>query len=440
MSNTASSSGEITASFVNISDVFTQYSEIPTAGFNTLYKAQRFGKWFILKGLKEEFKKSAVHQELLAKEFAMGILLSHENIVRFYGKENDPVVGDCIVMEYVDGSTLSDFLKTEPRRRVREKIAMQLLEAMAYYQSLQIIHRDLKLENILITRNGNNVKIIDFGLGDTDTSAIFKQPAGSPKYMAPEQSDGNIEIDARADLYSFSIIVQSLFCHLPSSWRKVARWCGQADRDKRPANAEEVLQYIQHSKKRRSIVFPMIVLLFFIVSVIVFFQLYLKNFVLNKETTVVETIKESDSSSLELLPTESVLVHDTVVKYKEKAEITMEMKQFLKQASDDFWSQFDEAYNKEDRFTRLLAGESGNRQEDLKLYYELLDVYKDLTQRQSIVFEKEIQPALVKKFPTGKYVDSFELTSTYYKYSGVKYEKIAYLLNDVYTAIANYDK
>ena len=58
--NESSSSGEITSSFENISDVFTSYSEIPSAGFNCLYKAQRYGKWFVLKGLKPEYRGQAI--------------------------------------------------------------------------------------------------------------------------------------------------------------------------------------------------------------------------------------------------------------------------------------------------------------------------------------------------------------------------------------------
>ena len=101
-----STSGEITSSFESISDVFTSYSELPSKGFNCLFKAQRYGKWFVLKGLKPEYQHKEVYTRLLTKEFELGVQMDHPNIARTFSTETDPVVGPCIVMEYVDGCTL----------------------------------------------------------------------------------------------------------------------------------------------------------------------------------------------------------------------------------------------------------------------------------------------------------------------------------------------
>ena len=243
----SSSSGEITSSFEVISDVFTSYSEIPSEGFNRLYKAQRYGKWFVLKGLSPQHRHEEVYRNLLTKEFELGIRMDHPNIVRVLSKENDPVVGPCIVMEYVDGCTLKEFLTQKPSRQTRMKIATELLSAMSYYHSLQIIHRDLKPDNILITRNGHNVKIIDFGLADTDWHGILKQPTGSDKYAAPEQVAGGVPLDCRADLYAFGVIFRQLF---PHRYGGIFRKCTQPDRNRRFNNAEEVLQRLQRSQRQ----------------------------------------------------------------------------------------------------------------------------------------------------------------------------------------------
>ena len=241
-----SSSGEITSSFESISDVFTTYAEIPSQGFNRLFKAQRYGKWFVLKGLKPEYQGKAIYNELLTKEFELGVQLDHPNITRIFSKEScDPVAGPCVVMEYVDGCTLKEFLKRNPSGSVRMKIAKEILAAMAYYHSKQIIHRDLKPDNILITNNGHNVKIIDFGLADTDWHGILKQPAGSNKYAAPEQMAGNVPLDCRADIYTFGVILQQLF---PHGYGGIVRKCTQPDRERRFGNAEEVLQRLKHRK------------------------------------------------------------------------------------------------------------------------------------------------------------------------------------------------
>lgn len=67
-------------------------------------------------------------------------------------------------------------------------------------------HRDLKPSNIMITHNGKQVKVIDFGLADTDTHAVFKQPAGTRHYMAPEQASSTVP-DVRNDIYSLGVII-----------------------------------------------------------------------------------------------------------------------------------------------------------------------------------------------------------------------------------------
>ena len=253
-SDPASSSGEVTSSFENISDVFTAYAEIPSGGFNRLYKAKRYGKWFVLKGLKPEFQRKAVYNELLTKEFELGVQMDHPNIAHTFSFETDPVAGPCIVMEYVDGCTLKEFLAQKPSAAVRRKIAKEVLSAMSYFHGKQIIHRDLKPDNILITHNGHNVKIIDFGLADTDYHGVFKQPAGSDKYAAPEQKSGGVALDCRADIYAFGVVLRRIF---PCSYRGVARKCTQPDREKRFGNAEEILQRME----RRQRLFPMLVIL-----------------------------------------------------------------------------------------------------------------------------------------------------------------------------------
>ena len=240
----SSSSGQITSSFENISEEFTSYSEIPSGGFNRLFKAQRYGKWFVLKGLKPEFQLKEVYINMLTKEFELGMQMCHPNIAQTFSKETDPMAGPCIVMEYVDGVTLKEFLKQSHSRKTRMKIAQELLSAMAYYHSLQIVHRDLKPDNILITRNGHNVKIIDFGLADSDRHGVLKQPTGSDKYGAPEQKEGNVPLDCRADLYSFGKILGQLF---PHAYGRIVRKCTQENREKRFNNAEEILQRLQNN-------------------------------------------------------------------------------------------------------------------------------------------------------------------------------------------------
>ena len=247
MNDNISTSGKVTADDLELSDVFTGHVLLAEGAINVLYKARRKGQWFVLKALRPEFRDDLVRRELLAREFQLGKRMDHPNIVRFFSLENDKVIGDCIVMEYVDGVTLADFLKTRPSLAARKRVARQLMEAMRYFHGLQIIHRDLKPSNILITRNGGNVKIIDFGLADSDDSAVLKQPVGSPKYMSPEQRAGET-LDGRADLYAAGAILREMMPAGAFFWRGAARRCTRADRVKRPNTADDVLIGIRRRK------------------------------------------------------------------------------------------------------------------------------------------------------------------------------------------------
>ena len=171
---------------------------------NTIYTAQRYGKRYLLKGISPEYQSLTDICLLQEKEFSFGISLSHPNIAETYSLEDVPEIGRCIVMEYVDGMTLAEWLSTSPSRAQRERALTQLLEVLEYIHSLQLVHHDLKSSNILVTRNGQNIKLIDFGLSDTDST-----------------SDNN---DASIDIQLFGNILGLLF---PARYRRIAQACLQ---------------------------------------------------------------------------------------------------------------------------------------------------------------------------------------------------------------------
>ena len=229
-----------------LSDRFEIECELPSEGYNRLFKAVRYGKYFVLKGLKEKYRDNNLYRGLIIKEFDILVSLNHPNIVRCYGIEEVEDLGLCIIMEYVDGVTLDKFLETKPSSAQRRKVVKQMLNAMDYYHELQLVHRDLKPSNILITNNAHNVRIIDFGLADTDYYAVFKEPAFTRQYASPEQLNGE-KLDCRSDIYSFGKVLKKIF---PNRYKRIAKKCNKEKRRERYPNADYVYNAMFSVKKK----------------------------------------------------------------------------------------------------------------------------------------------------------------------------------------------
>ena len=198
---------EPTSAFIKPDNViqtaqFTDFSTVPSNGYNLLMRAKRNGRWWLLKGLKEQCRQDTVYQVLLQKEYEITSQLQHPMIVSVFSLEEVEGLGLCIVMEWIEGLTLKEWLaQGNHSRKQRRHVADMLLEALAYVQSRQTQHRDLKPSNIMLTHDGQHLKLIDFGLSDTDSHTILKAPAGTEGYLAP---------DGPSDIYSLGRILREL--------------------------------------------------------------------------------------------------------------------------------------------------------------------------------------------------------------------------------------
>jgi len=229
------------------SDVWSEPQLVSAKGYNAIYVATRFGRKYILKALAEPYRQSTPHLELLRKEFSIGMGLNHPNIVRLLDFGYMEAIGWYIQMEYIDGLTLEQFLAGKPSASTRRRLLLQLLEALAFLHERQIIHRDIKPSNILITRNGSTVKLIDFGVSDTDDYVTFKQAAGSMSYIAPEQLAGQA-IDNRADIYAVGKIIRLLF---PHRYRCIAGKCTRLRPTHRYSSCARIARAIERSDRLR---------------------------------------------------------------------------------------------------------------------------------------------------------------------------------------------
>lgn len=257
----------VESKFSNLSQCYVSIS-----GHTRIFTATRYGKRYMLKCLKNDFLYTPIYRQALTKEFEIGLQLEHPNICHTIGMEEVENLGTTIVMEYIDGDTLQylidqQLLTTE----MAHKIAHELMDALEYMHNKQMIHRDLKPANIMVTHNGKNVKLIDFGLSDSDSFTILKLPAGTSGYIAPEQLLPGAKSDPQADIYSLGMVLLDMAKathdrHL----RQMAEVCISRDLSIRPKSIREVREHKYESPllKAGGIVLGIIALL--LISLIAF--------------------------------------------------------------------------------------------------------------------------------------------------------------------------
>ena len=215
---------------------------VSKTGHTRLFTAYKYGKRYVLKCLKKDFLYTPIYQQALTKEFEIGLQLEHPNICRTIGLEQLPDLGTTIVMEYIDGDTLQALIdKKLLTVELAHKIIRQLMDALEYMHSKQMIHRDLKPSNIMVTHTGQDTKIIDFGLSDSDAFYILKIPAGTSGYIAPEQFLPGAKAEPRTDIYSLGKVIDDMAkATHDKRLEEMALLCCVSDPKLRPSSIEKL--------------------------------------------------------------------------------------------------------------------------------------------------------------------------------------------------------
>ena len=204
------------------------------------------GKIEIVKRIKQKFKDNETYRRLFVQEFNNLGGLQHENIVMIFNHGQDSQ-GLWYSMEYVDGKTLSQIIKSNDIPELSQKldILRQILSGLQYIHTKGLVHRDLKPDNIMVSNKNRNVKIIDFGLAVSDAFPDNLLKAGTSKYMSPEQKQNAKTADKLSDIYAFGIVMKEFLGESYSGkckYKRIINKCLKINKSERYQRCEEILQ------------------------------------------------------------------------------------------------------------------------------------------------------------------------------------------------------
>ena len=196
-----------------LADRYEILEQIGNGGMSDVYKAKchKLNRYVAIKVLKPEFSQDTSFVSKFRVEAQSAAGLSPPNVVNVYdvGEENGI---HYIVMELVEGITLKKYIEKRGKLPYKEavSIAIQVANGMEAAHKHHIVHRDIKPQNIIISKEGK-VKVTDFGIAKAATSSTINSSAamGSVHYMSPEQARGGYS-DERSDIYSFGITLYEM--------------------------------------------------------------------------------------------------------------------------------------------------------------------------------------------------------------------------------------
>jgi serine/threonine-protein kinase len=202
---------------------FKLVSKLGEGAMGVVYKAVQIssGREVAIKVLLRKFQEDRKYLERFKREYTNAKRLNHPNIIEFVDAGQAPKDQGgyyYFAMEYVDGRTLQEILDQQGYLPEREavRVGAEIGKALAHAHSLNIKHRDIKPDNIMIARDGA-IKLTDLGLAKEELDSSVTQAGmtiGTPHYMSPEQARG-MELDDRSDIYSLGATLYHLLTGRP---------------------------------------------------------------------------------------------------------------------------------------------------------------------------------------------------------------------------------
>jgi len=205
--------------------------------FYDVYTARKYGKWVMLKTLKEPYKDDPRFRAMIEKEFDVRYNLASPNIIMINDLEEVPGVGLSIITDDVYGLSLRKILdsgKVKPAHL--DKVMHQLVDAIEYIQTNHLVHKPIRPETIIFTENIENLKLIDVGF---------------------DQLDQLTPAEATDDIYAFGMVLKEVLAQVPGvpGWlHRVADKCTDPDPKKRYRDVVQLRLALLHRTDRKLLI------------------------------------------------------------------------------------------------------------------------------------------------------------------------------------------
>lgn len=335
MINPEEESGYFLKSDFNFNDSFCHF-ELIYSGISSpteIYCADKGLKRFIIKSLKTEYRDDPFYQSQLKKEFEIGYILDHPNIVRHYSFENIEEKGLSIVREWIDGMPFLKFISDSGMEEDKIKeLLVELCDALEYLRRRQIVHHDIKPSNILITNDGCHPKLIDFGFSDSPAFSKLKISGGTFEFASPEQK-GEIDspISHKSDLYSFGKLIELTPLKRTAPLKKLLKKLTAENPENRPDSIKEVKDYLKSRSGNKKGIYWLLSIFFILILGVISSLFWINRYSSEKtqdktQPIVINTDNEEDGVDSKDEIKEETKFQPEYVKNREKNKVILESK------------------------------------------------------------------------------------------------------------------